>query len=130
MPFSTLQIFHCSVSSYGIGSGPSGSGSWSTRGVGGISGDSYQQGNGIFGSHRQQVCFRVCKFCKIFFEFYPHRMSLMTAGKIRLLSIKYWTFRRRKLQLLTRIRWAIWKEMICRFPFNFLPHATNEVCKM
>ncbi|VDM13913.1 unnamed protein product [Wuchereria bancrofti] len=43
------------VSSYGIGGGPGGSGSWSTRGVGGISGDSYQQGNGIFGSHRQQV---------------------------------------------------------------------------
>ncbi|VBB30622.1 unnamed protein product, partial [Acanthocheilonema viteae] len=45
------------VSSYGIGSGPGGSGSWSTRGVGGISGDSYQQGSGIFGSHRQQTTF-------------------------------------------------------------------------
>ncbi|VDK85868.1 unnamed protein product [Litomosoides sigmodontis] len=51
----TRRIISYSVSSYGIGSGPSGSGSWSTRGVGGISGgDSYQQGNGIFGSHRQQ----------------------------------------------------------------------------
>ncbi|VDN00092.1 unnamed protein product [Onchocerca ochengi] len=42
------------VSSYGIGSGPGGSGSWSTRGVGGISGESYHQGNRIFGSNRQQ----------------------------------------------------------------------------
>ncbi|CAG9531301.1 unnamed protein product [Cercopithifilaria johnstoni] len=54
MLFFLVQIIYCSVSSYGIGSGPGGSGSWSTRGVGGISGDSYQQSNGIFGSHRQQ----------------------------------------------------------------------------
>ncbi|VDK28686.1 unnamed protein product [Gongylonema pulchrum] len=43
----------CSVNSYGVGSGLSGIGSWSTRGVGGVSGDS--QGSGLFGTNRQQA---------------------------------------------------------------------------
>ncbi|KHN74484.1 hypothetical protein Tcan_09655 [Toxocara canis] len=49
------ELGNSSVSSYGLGNGLNGSSNWTTRGVGGVSSDSYlQQGGGIFATHSRQ----------------------------------------------------------------------------
>ncbi|VDN01788.1 unnamed protein product [Thelazia callipaeda] len=49
---------------------------------------------------------------------------------MRLISIRWWTFRWLQLQLFIRIRWTIWQQMIYRFVLFLLDTVKRNDIKL